>query len=249
MIIKADLHLHSCVSPCGDLFMSPKAIVETLEAKHIQLAALTDHNTAMNVPAFAICCREHNIAALYGMEAQTAEELHCLALFPKIEDALNFCAAWYDMLPNVINKPEKTGDQVYVDENDAILGEVEKYLITSASVSLDELEKQVHKLGGLVIPAHVDRPSFSMTSQLGCVVDGNWDALEFVKPDAAPPLLPSPYPVTTSSDAHYIEHIGRRAFSLDIGDLPLVCQDGTVNLEAIRSGFAKRVVLPEVNRS
>lgn len=143
-----------------------------------------------------------------------------------------------------MNKPEKTGDQVYVDEHDGILGEVEKYLITSASVSLEELEKQVHAAGGLVIPAHVDRPSFSMTSQLGCVVDGAWDALEFVKPDVAPALLPSPYPVTTSSDAHYLEHIGRRAFELDIGDIPLVGEDGTVNLEAVRAGLSKRIIVP-----
>jgi PHP family Zn ribbon phosphoesterase len=245
MIITADLHLHSCVSPCGDLFMSPRVIVETLEAKHIQLAALTDHNTSLNTPAFSLCCHEHHIAALYGMEAQTAEELHCLTLFSNVELALNFCKSWYDLLPNVINKPDKTGDQVYVDEHDDILGEVEKYLITSASVSLDELEKQVHTYGGLVIPAHVDRPSFSMTSQLGCVVDGNWDALEFVKPSVAPKLLPSPYPVTTSSDAHYVEHIGRRAFKLDIGDLPLLNADGTVNLETVRAGLAKLVVCPD----
>src|SRR5574344_2746959 len=244
MIIHTDLHLHSCVSPCGDLFMSPKKIVETLESKHIQLAALTDHNISMNTPAFSICCKQHHIAALYGMEAQTAEEIHVLTLFSNVETALDFCQSWYDILPTIINKPEKTGDQVYVNEKDDILGEVEKYLIISAPVSLDELEQQVHKVGGLVIPAHVDRPSFSMMSQLGSIVDGKWDALEFVKPDAAPALLPSPYPVTTSSDAHYVEHIGRRAFDLDIGDLPLLCEDGTVNLEAVRAGFAKRVVAP-----
>lgn len=244
MKVYADLHLHSCLSPCGDLFMSPHAIVEALEAKHITLAALTDHNTSLNTPAFDICCRAHHIAVLYGMEAQTAEEIHVLTLFNKVETALDFCGAWYDLLPNVINKPDKTGDQVYVDENDSIVGEVQKYLITSASVSLSELEQRVHQLDGLVIPAHVDRPSFSMISQLGAVVDGNWDALEFVKPDAAPALLPSPYPVTTSSDAHFLEHIGRRAFNLDIGDVPLTNADGTVNLEAIRQGFAKRVVVP-----
>lgn len=244
MIIRADLHLHSCLSPCGDLFMSPKTIVETLVSKNIKLAALTDHNTSLDTPAFAACCKKHNIAALYGMEAQTSEELHVLTLFADEKTALDFCAGWYDLLPNVINKPDKTGDQVYVDENDDIVGEVEKYLITSASVSLDELAKQVHKLGGIVIPAHVDRPAFSMTSQLGCVVDGDWDALEFVKPDVAPELLPSAYPVTTSSDAHYIEHIGRRAFDLDIGDVPLLDSNGNTNLEAVRAGLSKRIVEP-----
>lgn len=244
MVLKADLHLHSCVSPCGDLFMSPKKIVETLVAKGIKVAALTDHNTSMNTPAFAKLCRQNGIAALYGMEAQTAEELHVLTLFNDEKTAMDFCKSWYDLLPNIINKPEVTGDQVYVDENDDIIDIVEKYLITSAPVTLDELEKKAHELGGLVIPAHVDRPSFSMTSQFGLVTDGNWDAVEFVKTENANTMLPSAYPVTTSSDAHYEEHIGRRAFELDIGEVPLFDENGKTNLETIRAGFEKRVIVP-----
>jgi len=284
MILRADFHLHSCVSPCGDLFMSPGAIVETLVKKGILLAALTDHNTAMNCPPFAALCKKAGIAALYGMEAQTSEELHVLCLFPHLETAMDFCAKWYDMLPDIKNQPEKTGDQVYVDEHDEIVGEVEKYLITSAPVSLDECAAMVHKNGGLVIPAHVDRPAFSMMSQLGTIVKGDWDALEFVRPQVLEPdkgvvgagasvarassvsgsslpgsvsvscaraaaaalkiELPAPYPITTSSDAHYIEHIGRRAFELDIGDFPLLDKDGCVNLEAVRAGLAKRIVRP-----
>lgn len=245
MIIKADLHLHSCVSPCGDLFMSPTTIAKYLNEQNICLAALTDHNTALNTPAFAINCRKFNIAALYGMEAQTAEEIHVLTLFTTVEMALDFCAAWYKTLPDIPNKPDITGDQVYVDEKEDILGEVEKYLITSSRVSLDELVEKTHEYGGLVIPAHVDRPSFSMSSQFGTVIDGKWDAVEFVKPEAAKTMLPSPYPVITSSDAHYAEHIGRRAFELDIGNEPLKNVDGTVNLKAVRAGFEKLVIRPE----
>jgi 3',5'-nucleoside bisphosphate phosphatase len=231
--------------------MSPGAIVRTLVEKGIKLAALTDHNTALNCPPFASLCKEAGIAALYGMEAQTMEELHVLCLFPYLETALDFCNTWYDLLPDISNRPEKTGDQVYVDEHDEIIGEVEKYLIISAPVSLDECAEMVHKRGGLVIPAHVDRPAFSMMSQFGTIVAGAWDALEFVRPQVlfeVPPvrriMLPAPYPVTTSSDAHYIEYIGRRAFDLDIGDLPLLKADGSVSLEAVRAGLAKRVVNP-----
>ncbi|MBQ9494153.1 MAG: PHP domain-containing protein [Treponema sp.] len=255
MIVRADLHLHSCVSPCGDLLMSPRQIVKTLKEKHIALAALTDHNVAFNCPAFAACCNEVGIAALYGMEAQTAEEIHVLCLFPELQTALDFCTAWYETLPNVMNKPEVTGDQVYVNERDEIIGEVEKYLITSAPYALDECADRVHKAGGLVIPAHVDRPAFSMTSQLGAIVAGDWDALEFVRPHilqehaqqsvaTLPIALPAPYAITTSSDAHYVEHIGRRAFELDIGDEPLVTGSGSVNLAAVRAGLEKRVVHP-----
>jgi 3',5'-nucleoside bisphosphate phosphatase len=242
--------MHSCLSPCGDLLMSPATIAKTLKEKGVKLAALTDHNSALNCPAFAKCCRDEGIAVLYGMEAQSAEELHVLTLFSDLPTAADFCAEWYETLPNIINNPEKTGDQVYVDENDEIVGEVEKYLITSSSYTLDETAAKVHALGGLVIPAHVDRPAFSMMSQLGAIVEGDWDALEFVRPQdmkfvtadsSTDIVLPRPYPVTTSSDAHYVEHIARRAFDLDIGDLPLQNADGSVNLAAVNSGLATRM--------
>lgn len=243
MIIRADLHLHSCVSPCADIFLSPKAIVEGLVKNNIKLAALTDHNSCMNSPAFAIHCRNNGIAALYGMEAQTSEAIHVLVLFNTIQMALDFCAAWYELLPAVKNEDEKIR-QLYVDENESIIGEVEKYLLASAPVSFNELETKVHENGGLVIPAHVDRPSYSMLSGPGTIQSGNWDALEFVRTDSAPFLLNDPCAVITSSDAHHENQIGRRFFELDIGENPLLLSDGNVNLETIREAFVKRVIVP-----
>lgn len=249
MIIKCDFHIHSCVSPCGDLSMSPSYIAELLEEKGVQLAALTDHNTALNCPAFAIACMKHGIAALYGMEVQTQEEVHVLSLFSDLQTALDFSDEVYDQLPPIMNDPEKTGDQVYVDENEDILGEVDKYLITSTAFSVDDLEKRIHQLGGLCIPAHVDRPAFSLSSQLGFIPEGNYDALEVTR---IPPMVADPftgkqvplgtlgYHLTTSSDSHYPEHIARRPFDLDIGDLPLIKKDGTVNLDTVRAGLLKR---------
>jgi len=248
--------------------MSPATIAHILAQKKITLAALTDHNTALNSPGFAAACKKENIVLLYGMEAQTSEEIHVLCLFPRMETSLEFCNAWYDSLPNIPNKPEVTGDQVIVDENDEITGVLDKYLIVSAPYSLDECARMVHDNGGLVIPAHVDRPAFSMISQLGQIVKGDWDALEFVRPqileetkerlvqtnkdglnarqiaESLPVILPAPYPVTTSSDAHYIEHIGRRAFDLDLGNDSLTDSDGLVSLLTVRAAFAKRVVHP-----
>ena len=249
MIIKCDFHIHSCVSPCGDLSMSPSYIAEVLAEKGVKLAALTDHNTALNCPAFAAACKKFGIAALYGMEVQSQEEVHVLSLFSDLQTALDFSNEIYEMLPPIMNNPEKTGDQVYVDENDDILGEVDKYLITSADLSIDDLEKRIHALGGLCIPAHVDRPAFSLMSQFGFIPEGNYDAVEVTR---IPPVTTYPYTnkqvpldtlhyhLTTSSDAHYPEHIARRPFDLDIGDIPLIKKDGTVNLDAVRSGLSKR---------
>lgn len=254
MIVRADFHMHSCLSPCGDLSMSPKTIARLLAERGVGLAALTDHNSALNLPAFGAACRESGIVPLYGIEAQGQEECHVLCLFSSLESAINLGDKLYDLMPNVMNIPEKMGDQVYVDEDENIAGEVDKYLITSADIGLDDLANLVIGLGGIVIPAHVDRPAFSLSSQLGFIPDGPWAALEVTRmpmstaPDGAtddatptqPPLDTRGYPLITSSDAHYPEHVARRAFDLDIADDQLVNADGSANLQTIQAALLRR---------
>lgn len=237
--------------------MSPSVIVKTLKERGVQIAALTDHNSALNCPAFAHHCKKEGIFALFGMEAQTSEEIHVLCLFSALETALAFSEEIYAILPSFINNPEKTGDQVFVDEDDNIIGEVEKYLVISADIGIDDLATRVHQLGGLVIPAHIDRSSFSLTSQLGFVPHGDWDALEVVR---TPPscvewidgkqlfveLDTRGFPMTTSSDAHYPEHIARRPFDLDFADAPLhgvggiLNDDDSVNIETLKAALQRR---------
>lgn len=214
MPLLADLHNHSCLSPCGSLEMSPRLLASRARERGVRLLALTDHNSSLNCPAFAAACRAEGLIPLFGMEATVMEEVHVLCLFVSLDAALAFSAEWYGLLPPVPNDPARLGDQVYVDEEENIVGEVEKFLGVAADVPLGELGPRVSSYGGLVIPAHVDRPAFSMTSQLGFVADGPWAALECVR-------LPSSadtrgYPLTTSSDAHYPEHVARRPFELDI---------------------------------
>ena len=250
MIITCDWHIHSCVSPCAALEMSPSAIVEALQAKKIQFAALTDHNTTKNCPAFATLCKRANIAALYGMELQTSEEIHVLCLFSDLQIAMNFGNEIDKLIPFFQNKPEKNGDQVFVDIHDTIIGEIQKYLQVSASISLEEAAKKVHNLGGLCIPAHVNRQSFSMISQLGCIIPGEWDALEVINipptyvlpndPTNHIPLDTLDFPLTTSSDAHYIDDIAKRPFTLEIKYDSLFHANGTVNLNTIRRSLALR---------
>ncbi len=231
--------------------MSPRAIAAALAARGVRLAALTDHNSALNCPAFGAACREAGIAPLFGVEAQSREECHILCLFGDLDAALGFGEWLYGLMPPVMNVPEKTGDQVYVDEDENIAGEVDKFLITSADVSLEELASRAVSLGALVIPAHVDRPSFSLSSQLGFIPDGPWDALEVVRmPDRATgedardmsgnPLDTLGFPLITSSDAHYPEHVGRRAFDLDLGGYVLPAGDAPVDAEMIRAALRRR---------
>jgi PHP family Zn ribbon phosphoesterase len=234
----ADLHNHSCLSPCGSLELSPRRLAEEGAARGIKLMALTDHNSTLNCPAFAKLCPKYGIIPIFGMEATTSEEIHVLCLFTDLEASMAFNLYAYSILTPFLNNPKKTGDQVYVDENDDIEGEVEYYLVNPLNLSIDDIGEKVTKYGGIVIPAHVDRPAFSMTSQLGIIVQGPWAALECVR---IPPMLDGfplrtkGYPLTTSSDAHYPEHVGRRPFEIDVTAEEL--QPGGYGTSAVMEAF------------
>lgn len=245
----ADFHNHSCVSPCATLEMSPRVLAETAAAKGIGILALTDHNTSLNCPAFGFHCKRLGIIPLYGIEVTAREEAHLLALFSVLDAALSFGEYIYSILTPFLNNPEKTGDQVYVDEDDNILGELEYFLPNAADVGIDELGPKTAEYGGIVIPAHVDRPAFSMYSQLGLIVTGPWAALECVR---IPPILgvgpESPvldtlgFPLTISSDAHNVEHIGRRTFILDAPADELLPNGpgGDADMEALKRALSRR---------
>jgi len=241
----ADLHNHSCLSPCGSLELSPRLIVELGAAKGLKLMALTDHNSSLNCPAFAKLCPQYGIIPVFGMEATTSEEIHVLCLFTNLEASMAFGKFAYSILTPFLNNPEKTGDQVYVDEDDNIEGEVEYYLVNPLDLSIDDIGEKVSEYGGIVIPAHVDRSAFSMTSQLGVLVKGPWTALECVRIPPALNELPLDtmgYPLITSSDAHYPEHISRRPFELDVTAEELLSGgNGTeAVMEVFRQALAKR---------
>ena len=247
----ADFHNHSCLSPCGNLEMSPGLIAQTAAAKKIEVLALTDHNCSLNCPAFAFHCKRIGIIPVYGMEVTAAEEVHILTLFANIEEAMAFSDFIYSILTPFLNNPDKTGDQVYVDEDDNILGEVEYYLTNAANISIDDLGPKAAEYNGIVIPAHIDRPAFSMTSQLGVVVKGPWTALESVRipphsklGDQNSPLLNTyNYPLITGSDAHYPEHIGRRPFELETVKEELLPNgpDKDIDMNALKIALGKRI--------
>lgn len=241
----ADLHNHSCLSPCGSLELSPRRVAEAGAARGIKLLALTDHNSSLNCPAFARHCPKFGIIPIFGMEATTTEEVHVLCLFTSLEASMSFNEYAYSILTPFLNNPEKTGDQVYVDEDDNIDGMVDYYLTNPIDLSIDSIGAKVNEYGGIVIPAHVDRQAFSMTSQLGTIVEGPWAALECVR---IPPVVNEKpldtlgYPLTTSSDAHYAEHVGRRPFELDVTTEELIPGgNGTeADMEVLKRALLKR---------
>jgi len=213
MTVRADLHNHSCLSPCGDLYMSPSALAATAAGRGIDLLALTDHNSSKNGPAFRDACRREGIAPIFGMEVTSREEVHLLALFGSLEAALDLDQFIYELLPAIPNDPERFGDQVIVDVDEVILGEVEKFLLPAVDLGIDEIGEEIHAREGLFVPAHVDRSSYSMLSQLGFLPAGAYDGVEITK--WPPPAGAEGYALMTDSDAHYLEDIARRSFTFE----------------------------------
>ncbi|HCX99798.1 MAG TPA: histidinol-phosphatase [Bacteroidales bacterium] len=213
-IYRADLHIHTVLSPCGDLDMSPRNIVETAKARNIDIIAITDHNSTLHGPVIRKLAEPLGISVIYGAEVTTREEAHCLCLFDTDEQREKFQEYINLNLPNFPNDSQRFGYQVVVNEDDEILYEIEPLLINGLSVGINDIEKTVHGLGGLFIPAHVDRPRYSLISQLGFVPpDLNYDALEiFGKTNPANFLSANSYlknPVLIkNSDAHFLDQLG-----------------------------------------
>jgi PHP family Zn ribbon phosphoesterase len=212
---RADLHIHTCLSPCASLDLSPRKIVERAKAEHLDIIAVTDHNTAKNVRVVMIRGEKEGLKVIPGMEVQSREEIHILTLFPDWPSLSAWEAVVRQHLPETPNDPEFFGDQPVVDEDGNILEFEERLLINSLGLSLEEIRRQVLQRGGVFIPAHFDKESMSLISQLGFVpFDLDPDALEMGrKSQAAQPADPRDpsalIPRIVCSDAHRAEEIGR----------------------------------------
>lgn len=163
-----DLHIHSCLSPCSDDDMTPVTVAGVAALNGLSIAALTDHNSCGNLPAFFAACRAYGVTPIAGIELETAESVHLVCLFPEYDDAMNF---WQNVKDNYMmpfkNKPEVFGNQHYMNEDDEVVGEEETLLITSTMLSIDDAVPLVRESGGFVFPAHIDRTSNGIIAILG----------------------------------------------------------------------------------
>jgi predicted metal-dependent phosphoesterase TrpH len=201
--------------------MSPGGIVRRAKEVGLDIIAVTDHNMTENSLAVHKLGQKAGIDVLFGMELQTEEEVHVLAIFDDFEVALTFQAEIYNLLPAVANDPDFFGDQVVVDASDEIVRFEERLLLNSARISISAATSQIKARGGIVIPSHIDSPTFSILSQLGYVPDDiPFDALEVRHPDRIEAIRPmvanAALPFVTFSDAHYIKDIGRRRICLNV---------------------------------
>lgn len=213
-MIYYDFHIHSCLSPCGDADMTPNNIVNMAKLSGLDTIAISDHNTVGNVRAAMSVGERVGVKVVPGMEVQTAEEVHILTLYPSIEAAEVAAKAVYARLPDIKNRPEIFGEQVFMDENDAVTGYEEKLLIASAEMDVRELFDLVKSVGGAFIPAHVDRHSYSVLTNLGFIPDdlGITKIEVSRKTEDLEAYLKSRselsgYRIFRSSDAHYLGDI------------------------------------------
>lgn len=221
MRYRSDFHIHSCLSPCASLEMSPLAIVRQARQAGLNAIALTDHNCGFNLPAFAKVCAREGMACLYGVEVTSVEEAHILCLFDDLETAVCFGSLVYESLPPVPNRPDRFGDQPIIDENEEILGFAEKFLISASAYDVAALVDEVHRRGGLCIPAHIDRRVYGIVSQLGFLPAENFDAVELTP--HGDPALALDYPVVRNSDSHQLDTVGSGFTEFELVTLTVEC--------------------------
>lgn len=214
MHYRADFHIHSCLSPCASLEMSPAAMVGKAKAVGLDAIALSDHNCGFNLPAFAAVCEREGMACLYGVEATSVEEAHILCLFDQLDAAAEWGEKIYESLPPVPNRPDRFGDQPIVDEHEEVLGFAEKFLISASGYDIGTMVEEVHARGGLCIPAHIDRQVYGIVAQLGFLPDEPFDAVELTA--FGNPALAKNYPVVRNSDAHDLDTLGSAFTDLDV---------------------------------
>ena len=218
---RADLHVHTVLSPCAEVEMIPPLIVQEALEHKIDIIAITDHNASANVPAVQKAARGTSLKVLAGMEVQSREDVHILCLFEEFETLATWQAAVDKALPDTQNNAEYFGEQFVVDESGEFIRTEPRMLLTSTIFSIDEIFEQVNALGGLVIPAHVDRTSYGLFPTLG-LLSPEWPilALEISRhltPEKAAVTFPSikRIPLIQSGDVHQLDQfLGTTVFTL-----------------------------------
>lgn len=213
MKLSYDLHIHSCLSPCGDDDMLPSNIVGMAALKGLDVIAVTDHCSCKNCPAVEKLAATYGVIALFGMELTTQEEVHVLCLFDNVKAAMDFGELVRSYYQPIMNNPEIFGKQQVVNEDDEIIGEEKTLLINATDIRFDEAFELVEKYGGVMIPAHIEKKANSLLSNLGFVPDDSRFPCFEMKHIGYLDELREKHPylkkcrVITNSDAHYLEYI------------------------------------------
>ena len=219
---RCDLHIHSCLSPCGEEDMTPGSIAGIAKLNGLNIAALTDHNACDNCPSFFTACELYGVIPVAGMELTTSEDIHLLCLFRTLEDAVAFSNTVREHRIPICNRPEIFGRQCIIGPDDEPVGEEKDLLINATTLSLAEAASLVRHHGGAAVPAHIDRESNGILSALGGMPDEpDFPAVEYREPERIlelereHPILRTKRRIV-SSDAHRLWEISDPGYPLNL---------------------------------
>ena len=221
-----DLHLHSCLSPCGDMDMTPCNIAGMAHLNGLRIAALTDHNTVDNCPAFFAACGEYGVVPIAGMELTTAEDIHLLCVFETLPEALAFGNDVREHRMKIKNRVEIFGEQPILNERDEKIGEDPYFLPAATDLDLSAAADLVRKHNGVCWPAHIDRDSNGLLAVLGAFPPEPVFRIAELR-DRENVGLAEGRTIVVCSDAHRLWEIGEAG-----GTMTLDCEDDAP--EAIR---------------
>lgn len=212
-----DLHIHSCLSPCADDDMTPANICGMAHLKGLDAIAVTDHNTARNLPYVQEAADFFHLILLPGMEITTREEVHLLGYFPTVEAAVEAGEFFSIHLPPLKNRPDFFGHQYIVNTEDEIVAEEDRLLIGATDLSLAECTQAVRSRGGIAVPAHINRSSNGLLVNLGMMPEEPSFPLVEVWPDLpiAEDVLAG-RSVLNASDAHQLGKIREAVFDVPV---------------------------------
>ena len=221
-----DLHIHSCLSPCGDDDMTPNNIAGMAALNGLNIVALTDHNSAKNCPAFFAAAKRNGIIPVAGMELTTSEDIHLVCLFEELSDALGFDDFIQSHRILIPNRVDIFGEQMILDGNDNIIGTEEFLLSNATDISVDNVADIVEEFNGICYPAHIDREANGIIATLGIFPDNEkFRCCGFHNSDVISDYVER-FPILSqrlslvSSDAHYLWDIRDKKHYLEIDDEP-----------------------------
>ncbi len=225
-----DLHIHSCLSPCGDDDSTPNSIAGMGQLNGLNVMALTDHNTCKNCPAFFEAAKRYGILPIAGMELTTAEDIHAVCLFPSLEAAMEFDKQLDSKRIKIPNRVDIFGNQLVCDSEDNVIGQEEFLLSNATTIGLEEAPSFVESFGGICYPAHIDRDSNGVIAVLGAFPQSPvFTCAEVHKPELLIKMSEESgllkERLVVCSDAHYLWDIKEASEYLVLNDIPNGCED------------------------
>ncbi len=221
-----DLHIHSCLSPCGDDEMTPNNIAGMGVLNGLNIMALTDHNTSKNCPAFFKAAKRQGIIPIAGMELTTAEDIHVVCIFKDLGSAMDFDGMVDSHRIKYPNRTDIFGNQLILDENDEIIASDDYFLPNATDISVEQVPGLIKQYGGFCYPAHIDREANGIISILGDFpVNSGFTAVEFHNGENIAEYNEKyaetrGKQVIVSSDAHYLWDIKEKKEYFLIDDEP-----------------------------